>query len=169
MRTSHKQLWEQFCEFLDTIESQNTSTTQFIANLINWLISNKKHFPAASWSDYGLEQLTSVDSTNYCIEFTEESVQSTIARLYKYSPSSKDGITMNIRDILWDCMVHKTDIECPNCRDDNLRLMVNISREAILVCDLCCWGQDIDGKKYTDEFHLQIANKEDLKKFHQLK
>jgi len=161
--SSHKQLWDTFTTFLRSIELKNTSTVQFVSCLIGWLLSNRRAFPEESWNLYGLDQLTSIDCDRYEVEFTEESLHSTISRLVKQSPSSKDSITMIIRDVLWDCIVHKSEVECPNCGDDDLRVLVDSeSREIVLACDICSWSQSKNGNKYVGDKKLRIAERSEL-------
>ncbi len=162
---SCKQLWKGFCEFLETVDSENISTLQFITDLISWLKSNRKAFPVEVWDSYRLDQFMSMELERYDVEFNEGNVHATVVRLHNQYPSSKDNIAMYIRDVLWDCIIYKTDVTCPNCEGADLSTMISVeSGETVFTCDLCYWSQDEQGYKCSGKFNLRFAEKEDIKK-----
>ncbi|GAA5042340.1 hypothetical protein GCM10011506_44280 [Marivirga lumbricoides] len=62
-------------------------------------------------------------------------------------PLTYDRAVIKVRDVLWELLVFKSDILCPCCGDDNLRVMVNNDNILIFTCDLCGCILNESGKK----------------------
>lgn len=84
-------------------------------------------------------------------------IEDEVMRLKNLSPNSKQNIAMILTDILWDYVVTKSSIECPNCGDDELSFLIarrkgnDVKEEILLSCDNCGWEQDVTGNKWVGE------------------
>jgi len=63
-----------------------------------------------------------------------------------------------VRDVLWELLVFKSDLECTCCGNDNFRIMVNEIRTAVFgVCDVCGCSKLLYGKADSIEAQLYPA------------
>jgi len=68
-----------------------------------------------------------------------------------------------LRDVLWELLVYKTDIQCSNCLEDRYRAMMdNETLQVYLSCDFCGKVTNLTGTKIILDKHLIPANKESL-------
>jgi len=135
----------------------------FYSAISSWLTENRKAFRDNIWETYGLGQLSELNPTLFKVECLEGSVDEHIRRFNNLEPSSLDSIAMIIRDILWDMVAFKTQVQCPNCQEDDFRALLEPkSEEVILSCDLCCWSQSLNGNKWSGSSNLIPANKGQL-------
>jgi hypothetical protein len=62
------------------------------------------------------------------------------------------------RDLLWELIAFKTDKQCPICDRDCLRALSPNGKDVLfLSCDNCCYTEDLNGIKVTNEEPLYPA------------
>ncbi|UAA37615.1 hypothetical protein KIH87_12935 [Paraneptunicella aestuarii] len=158
--SSVKKVWNSFCREIEKLNSDTATIEELFTAITRWLSNNKKSFPEDIWSIYKLDFYTELDVREYYLGVSEDSVSLLIERLRKITPHSVDRVAMIVRDVLWDCSTFKTHIQCPNCKDDDLRIMVNeIDNKIVLACDICLWAQFEDGKQVRGQKKLRPAKK----------
>lgn len=58
--------------------------------------------------------------------------------ILEFEPKSDENIMLNIRDIIWNMIVFKSDIDCPICLQDDLRVFIEkTQKEIYFECDNC--------------------------------
>lgn len=156
----HNRQWNSILSMLNELDIKKLTKQEFYAAISKWLVSNKNAFKEQLWTSYGLDKLSSLDPSLFNVESSEGSIEENISRLNNLQPSSQDSIVVIIRDILWDMAAFKTDIRCPNCKDDDLRALLDPDTESIILsCDLCCWSQSNSGTQKLECQNLIPANK----------
>lgn len=161
--TSINRQWKSFCSIFNELDVSTIDAKHFYSAISSWLIKNRKMFDDDVWKIYGLGKLSELNPSLYKVECLEGSVAESIDRWNNTQPSSQNSIAIIIRDALWDMAAFKTNIQCPNCQDDDLRALLEPdSKEIILSCDLCCWSQSSSGNEWSGSQNLIPANKDQL-------
>lgn len=140
------QNWRDICSMLKNFEELSGSSQDLYLAFCKWLRENRNHFDKKTWNAYGFDKYINLNPSLYVAEFTEGTVQDNVERFARYKPNSIDTLAMFIRDILWDIIVFKTNIECARCGDDHFRALANPeTNEIFLSCDRCTWTQSMSG------------------------
>jgi hypothetical protein len=159
---------------LNELDVKNLTKQEFYTALVEWLRCHQKDFQKKTrknlkenlWTSFGLDEYVSLDPLLYRVESAEDSVQEHVDAFNNWQPHSQESIAMVVRGILWDMVAFKTETQCPNCKDDDLRALFDPdTEEIILSCDLCCWAQSRYGKKWSGSHNLVPANKDQLDKW----
>ena len=160
----HKKIWLDLCHYLANQTLDDLTKYVFFKLLCEWLIKNMKSFGEELWKLYRFEAYVNYEPSDYPMECSDDSVKQTIDRITKLEPSSMNAIAMIIRDILWDLVAYKSDIECSNCGDDDFRVLYDEKlKQLVLSCDLCGWSQYYDGRKWLGDYFLVPAKFAELK------
>lgn len=161
---NHEKVWLDFCQFLSNKAGNDLTKYYFYQLICGWLANNINSFGDELWKLYNFKVYIEYDPSDYPIESSDNRVQNTIDRVCNLKPSSIDAIAMIVRDLLWDMVAYKSDIECPNCGDDDFRVLYDIKhKQIVLSCDLCGWSQFEDGKNWQGDNCLVPAKVSELK------
>lgn len=160
---SHIKIWQDFLERVSKLQTGDLTKKIFFEFLCSWLLNNTKAFGSDVWLSYKFESLVSCKPADYAIEYSEGSVGEAISRLKRLEPSSTGSIAMTLRDVLWDMLAYKCDVECSNCGDDDFRVLLGKgSKIVVLSCDNCGWAQFESGKRWSEDSSLIPANNSEL-------
>ncbi len=135
-------------KLIEKIEIDDIKTNLDLYKIIKeWLIENKTKYFKNVYSDYDLDFFISLNPDDYAIDFSECSVEDSLTRIEKFEPRTIDNIVMITRDILWGMVAYKSKVECPNCTEDDFRVLYEQdTMKIVLSCDLCGWAQFEDGE-----------------------
>ncbi len=156
---SHISVWREFCDHLNSLQTDSLSKQDLFSCTCEWLAKNSGCFGEDIWRIYGLDIMLKVSPSDYPVKYSEDTVDQTVSGWKALKPSSIDSIAMTVRDILWDMLAYKSKVECPNCGDDDLRVLFDKQGKVnVLCCDLCCWSQFESGEKWSGKQNLVPAN-----------
>ena len=162
--SSAVKIWKSFCNSVVSKENNIHSNQLLFLTITEWLKKNTRYFKNDEYSIYGLDAMTNVNPHDYPSDFYEESISDTILRIKLFNPTKTDNIAMIIRNILWNIIVYKSSKLCPNCKDDELRVLYDSNiKSVVLACDLCTYTENKDGKKWKGKCILTPAKIEFIK------
>lgn len=126
--------------------------------LQRWLKSHLASWSAPLRERWGLDRLAEMDLSRLPIEESSLVPEEEVQQLRLVRPTSMEIFAMRLRDIFWAGTTVYADVVCPRCGDTQLKVLVDPASEAIvLACDICAWGQTLDGKPWSGAGPLQLA------------
>lgn len=159
-----QKLWANFCGYLGDKKDSLTELLLF-QYICEWLINNSKMFSGMVWDDYQFDTYLKYLPSEYVMKLSEERLEQLINRMMLFSPSSLDSMAMMLRNILWDMVAFKSKVMCPNCGDDEMRVLYDVEEGVVILsCDLCCWSQYENGEKWEGSGKLVPSKVSQLKK-----
>ncbi|HLL04479.1 MAG TPA: hypothetical protein VK539_28105 [Myxococcaceae bacterium] len=137
-----------------------------LENARKWLLSNLEVFSKEEINSYGLEFWSKISISDFVIDSTEFDASTEVRQLRAVPPSSKDTVAMRVRDLFWNALVPKSDVLCPNCESDDLRILkVENQPQLAYACDICGYAQDKNGHRRSDGGRLIPATKRELEQY----
>ncbi len=147
MSRSPTSLWDSLLERSQLL-GQDISKTEYFLMLSQWVLDHSDDIGAEAIKIYGLRRLCELPPDLYAIDHADVDVQGEIAALEHVKPTSRDVLAMILRDQLWDLVAFRSQILCPNCGQEDLRILSTGDCGLILACDRCIWSQDDHGVQY---------------------
>lgn len=148
MPQSPGRIWSNLRRILEALP-RPLSKRRYFGALAKWIKEDSTLLGTQTATQYGLDWLSTLEPEDYPVELAGMVVSEEIASLIRQEPTTLDTIAMFMRDQLWPLATFKTSTECPNCGEDELRVLVDSvpPRELVLACDSCGWAQNDEGRK----------------------
>lgn len=126
--------------------------------LQKWLKSHLGSFGAQARQTWELERLVAMDLARLPIEESTLDPDEEVQRLKSLRPKSRGELAMRLRDIFWQGVTVESDVTCPRCGGEALRVLVEQASDSIVLeCYQCAWCQTPDGSRWKGTSLLQPA------------
>jgi len=165
-----QRIWESFCELLNDDTTLINYVNYYVA-VADWMKSNLAEFDYSIIKRNGIEQLLSVDASEYVVENPDISLEMEPMRIFENKPNTVDSFVMIIKNLLRDLTTIWTDKDCPGCGDGGLRYFIyetvsSHERHLVLECYVCIYAELADGTEWDAGLaNVFPANKNDLESF----
>lgn len=153
-------LLKKWAELKNSIGNKSDSITplELINVLLVWAMEVKaiKDLTVKQlYHDY-LEFFEKIDPNEYVFNETWYSFEEMLnVDILGSNVDSYERPVVIIRNVLWELLVFKSNINCPNCNYDNLRIFTDISKEQLFYCcDNCGYNLNAFGKKHSYNSNL---------------
>lgn len=137
MLDEEKVLWNECIEIFKKVDNNNLN--EFLDNLVLFITKHKVMFVDVADLNF-LEFILSIESNKFVIGTTGDNFEG-LSTIYNETKQ------VNIRDIwrivsntIWDLTTFTTEEICPQCKNDNLRLLTDLEKKTIYkACETCFW------------------------------
>lgn len=162
MLDDEKVLWNECIDIFKKVDNSNLK--ELLDNLVVFIAKHKTKFVDVADLRF-LEFILSINSNKYVVGTTGDNFEG-LSRIYN-SRQQK-----NIRDIwrivsntIWDLTTFTTEEICPQCKNDNLRILTDLNNEKVYkACETCFWIEE-DGKAVPRPKDLFPADKDIVLKY----
>jgi hypothetical protein len=144
----------------------NVNRRELLVGLQRWLQRHLAVFSPALQQDYGLRSYAALDLAHYPIESSSLEAAERARQLRLVPPGSVDQLAMRVRDIFWPGLTIESGIECPRCKDSELRvLMEEGTQQLVRACDICSWAETRNGEHWQPGGRLVPPTLEQLERW----
>ena len=141
---SAKQIWSSFMAQIE--RDAPVDTLSLLKSVQRWLVANPKFLDAPLRSQYGLDTFMTMNLSEYATGASELDPREELVQLRRVPATRVAIVAMRIRDILWSGTAFKSLKHCPNCGQDDLRVLSTLEGQIVLGCDRCVWGETVAGE-----------------------
>lgn len=129
-----------------------------ITELLNSVHNNKKYKFAESEKVF-LEFSKGIDPDMFVIGSTGDNFETIVSTYIKRTPSSEIEIWHRISNLLWDLITFTTQVVCPQCKSDHLRILTDADGTKLYKsCETCLFTES-NGHTFQRQGVLFPANR----------
>ena len=144
----------------------NVDRRELLVGLQRWLQRQLGVFSPALQQDYGLRSYAALDLAHYPIESSSLEAAERARQLRLVPPGSVDQLAMRVRDIFWSGLTIESGIECPRCKDSELRVLIEEgTQQLVRACDICSWAETRNGEHWQPGGRLVPPTIEQLQRW----
>jgi hypothetical protein len=144
----------------ESLNQSNINTVElFAATLQSWLVINRHYFEKATRNLFPiLDFFADADLSEYPVHYASISLGGLQRLVAEITPRKQADVAARLADIIWDLIAYKTTLTCPQCKDDELRVLQDTDTgRLVLACDICLWSQWEDGEPRLVRSRLEPA------------
>lgn len=162
MLDDEKVLWNECIDIFKKVDNSNLK--ELLDNLVVFIAKHKTKFVDVADLSF-LEFILSINSNKYFVGTTGDNFEG-LSRIYNLRQQK------NIRDIcrivsntIWDLTKFTTEEICPQCKNDNLRILTDLSNEKVYKACETCFLIEENGKAVPRQKDLFPADKDIVLKY----
>lgn len=137
MLDEEKVLWNECIEIFKKVDNNNLN--EFLDDLVLFVTKHKTMFVDVADLNF-LEFISSIDSNKFVIGTTGDNFEGLSTIYNKNKQVNLRDIWRIVSNTIWDLTTFTTKEICPQCRNDNLRILTDLEKKTIYkACETCFW------------------------------